>query len=138
MIVNSQTPITEKVKVSPEKTKLSHAEKVKLLHEKEAENRSLKIKIKANEHEINELLGQLIETKTVKRDPIYKRIFTHRNRNRALPEVVKDPVPVNNNIDTGLVNINLVDTIAPIVPAISRKENFFKRIFKIFKRKHKK
>lgn len=120
VIVNSQTPV--------------NAEKVKLLHQKEVENRYLKMKIQANEQEINELLGQLVETKTtVKRQPIYKRIFTHYKK-RRLPEIVTDPVPVN-NVDTGFIKINKVDTIAPIVPVVPRKENFFRRIFKIFKHK---
>lgn len=134
-IANSQ-PTASAGKV--EKVKLSPTEKAKLLrelHQKETENRNLKIKIKVNERKINELLGQLIETKSLKRDPIYKRIFTPRNRKKVLPEVVKDPVPVNNNIDTGLVNINQVDTIAPIVPVPPKRENFFRRIFKIFKHK---
>lgn len=111
-------------------------QKVKLLHEKEAENRELKMKIEANEKQINYLLGQLIETKTEvkKRSPIYKRIFTHRNKKKVLTTIITDPVPVN-DADTVLLKIDTVETLTPAVPIMQTKHNFFERIFKIFKHK---
>lgn len=128
VIVNSQPHNAEKEKVL-------YAEKVKLLHEKEVENRNLKVKIKANEQEINELLGQLIEKKAVKK-PIYKRIFVHRDKKKVLPGIITDPVPVK--IDTGTVSINPVDTVSVIVPSVPKREAFFKRLFnKVFKHKNK-
>lgn len=127
VIVNSQPH-------NPEKEKVLYAEKIKLLHEKEAENRNLKVKIKANEQEINELLGQLIEKKAVKK-PIYKRIFAHREKKKVLPGIITEPVPVK--IDTGTVSIHQVDTVEVVVPAVPKKQTFFKRLFKVFKHKNK-
>ena len=141
VVVNSQPNVNNvEVKSSFEKVKLSPNKKAKLLrelHQKEAENRNLKIKIKVNEQEINELLGQLIETKSdvKKRSPIYKRIFTHRNKKEVLPGIITEPIPVK--IDTAL-EINKVDTVSVIVPIAPKREAFFKRLFhKVFKRKNK-
>lgn len=126
VIVNSQPHNAEKEKVL-------YGEKVKLLHEKEVENRYLKVKIKANEREINELLGQLIEKNAVNK-PIYKKIFAHRDKKKVLPGIITEPVPVKS--DT--VSMYQVDTVAVVVPVVPKKPTFFKRLFhKVFKSKIK-
>lgn len=114
VVVNSQ--VTDKVVLD-------------VLREKEAENRMLRVRVKENEKEINKLLSTLVGKKKVKQRPIHKRIFKKKNKS----VVIKQEIPAA-RIDTSIETQEPIDT-TPSIPKMIKKERFFKRFFKIFKRK---